>query len=171
MHGALHEPLRFELAQPPGQKPVGEAGHDLGQLGVVVGALRQGPEDRAGPSLADEFDRLMEIRGHARRLSARPWSTAFGLRRPCLHPRMRVQKDPGGHFRTHRSAAQGPVVLERSGPERARPTMSLGPPRPPGGPLSWADAKTVVRTWPDPSTTGPPEFPLLTSPRNGVIWR
>src|SRR5689334_11686866 len=68
-------------------------------------------------------------------------------------------------------AAHGPVPVGRSGPLRAWLTTSLGTPSPPGGPLSLAEAKTVVSTSPDPSTTGPPELPLRTCPRNGVILR
>src|SRR3954470_10253733 len=76
----------------------------------------------------------------------------------------------GGRPR-HAYAAQEPVPLGRNGPESASPTMLSGTPRPLGGPLPVAAAKTVVRTAPDASTTGPPELPLLTEPRNEVISR
>src|SRR5204862_1395652 len=66
-------------------------------------------------------------------------------------------------------AAQGPVPLGRSGPESASLTMLSGTASPPGGPLSLAAAKTVARTFPEASTTGPPALQLLTLPRNEVF--
>src|SRR5205814_6113295 len=87
--------------------------------------------------------------------------------RRCFHPALTVAKR-GGRLREREAQLQGPVPVGASAPASASATTAFGTPRPPGGPLSLA-ANAGVATRPWRSTTAPPESPLITDPRNGVI--
>ena len=66
--------------------------------------------------------------------------------------------------------AHSPVSTSWAESSSASRTTSLGTPNPPGRPVR-VEAKTVVRTRPAPSTSGPPELPLWIVPRSEVRRR
>src|SRR5215210_2123194 len=60
-HPALDEAARLELLHALGEQPVRQRGHRLGDLGEAHrAALEHHCEDRAGPALAHELDRLVQ---------------------------------------------------------------------------------------------------------------
>src|SRR6476469_6132875 len=58
---ALDDAGLLELAQPLGEKPVGEAGNGFGELAEAQRPLGQRRDDRAGPTLADQLDRGVKM--------------------------------------------------------------------------------------------------------------
>ena len=56
---ALDDPARLELLHPLGEKPVGELGNGLRDLGEAQRSVHQDAQDRAGPAPADQLDGLV----------------------------------------------------------------------------------------------------------------
>jgi len=65
---ALDQAGGLELAQAPREQAVGEARHARRELGEVVRALGQRPEDGAGPATANQLYCRVEVRAYVRRV-------------------------------------------------------------------------------------------------------
>ncbi len=125
----------LELAQAAREQAVGEPGDARGELGEVVRALGERPEDRARPAAADQLDRGVEIGADRRRRGRSVRGCAVGARvfarglhpgpDPSERPRSlsRARADPGLD-----QAAHGPVSVGASLPrERLARRLGSGP--------------------------------------------
>src|SRR5215211_9386885 len=61
LDGALDQALGLELAQALRQQAIRQPGYREGELGEVVRALGERPQDRAGPALADQLHGGVEV--------------------------------------------------------------------------------------------------------------
>jgi hypothetical protein len=87
VHLAADKPLRLELAQAGGEKPVRDARDGLAEFREEVRALAESPEDGTGPAFADQLHRVVEMRADG--------GATVGLarrRRSSFHPALRVAK-------------------------------------------------------------------------------
>ena len=109
-HAALDDPLGLELLHPLRQQPVGEVGHEPLELGEASGPVHEDEQDRAGPALAHQLDRL--VVGRAAGLPAYddgPLRRHHGHRKPV----------PGGR----------PRPPGRAGSPRCDPSFGTSPAR------------------------------------------
>src|SRR5262249_45165209 len=160
----------LQLAQALGQQPVREAGNRPGQLPKSQRSLGQCRDNRPGPALADQLDRGVKVRADALGAGA---SLILGRGNGLHRSQLSLVNVSDGSWDSDIPSpqlAQGPVSTGAVVSPRASSTMSSGTAKPPGGPVVVA-AKTVPRTRPRLSTSGPPELPLRTLPRSEAIVR
>ena len=140
------------------------------------GGARPGPRGWLRPSGGRSARSPRENRDRPRGARSLAWCSA----REAVHPRPPpslgdYRSAPLAQHRPQESefvqVAHGPVSVGARLPPSASATTSFGTPRPLLRPLPVAAANTVVRTSPSVPTTGPPELPLRTAARTGVIRR
>src|SRR5690242_7274047 len=82
-----------------------------------------------------------------------------------------VERNLADRQKADNQAAQAPVLTGCAALPRAPRTTESGTPKPVCRVVPTLAAKTVAITRPAASTTGPPELPERTTPRNDVISR